>query len=96
MQRRGAIIILGMLAVAKRDVVTERVETLLNVGLGPLGQVSSGRGVDFARHAETRTRHDQADLQLARYTCVALQRLSGSTKKVKGGCGSAGSAMQAS
>jgi hypothetical protein len=26
----------------------------------------------------------QADLTLARYTCVALQRLNGSAKKVKG------------
>lgn len=39
-QRRGAIIILGMLALAKREVVTERVDTLLRVGLGPLGKVS--------------------------------------------------------
>lgn len=38
-QRRGAIIILGMLAVAKRHVVSERVDVLLKVGLGPLGKV---------------------------------------------------------
>jgi hypothetical protein len=38
-QRRGAIIILGMLALARRSVVTERVDTLLRVGLGPLGKV---------------------------------------------------------
>ena len=38
-QRRGAIIILGMLAIAKREIVTERVDTLLKIGLGPLGQV---------------------------------------------------------
>ncbi|KAH7887142.1 non-SMC mitotic condensation complex subunit 1-domain-containing protein [Phlebopus sp. FC_14] len=63
LQRRGAIIILGMLALAKRSVVTERVDTLLKVGLGPLGK---------------------ADLTLARHTCVALQRLNGSAKKVKG------------
>jgi condensin complex subunit 1 len=41
-QRRGAIIILGMLAIAKRDIVTERVDTLLKIGLGPLGQVRCG------------------------------------------------------
>jgi condensin complex subunit 1 len=41
-QRRGAIIILGMLALARRSVVTERVDTLLRVGLGPLGKVGSG------------------------------------------------------
>jgi condensin complex subunit 1 len=33
-QRQGAIIILGMLALARRSVVTERVDTLLKVGLG--------------------------------------------------------------
>ncbi|KAH9858536.1 non-SMC mitotic condensation complex subunit 1-domain-containing protein [Lenzites betulinus] len=62
-QRRGAVIILGMLALAKRNVVADRVETLVKVGLGDLGK---------------------ADLTLARYTCVALQRLNGSAKKVKG------------
>ncbi|OCH87806.1 hypothetical protein OBBRIDRAFT_889536 [Obba rivulosa] len=62
-QRRGAIIILGMLALARRSVVAERVDTLVKVGLGRLGK---------------------ADLTLARYTCVALQRLNGSAKKVKG------------
>jgi hypothetical protein len=38
-QRRGAIVILGMIAVARQKVVTERIDTLLNVGLGPLGKV---------------------------------------------------------
>ncbi|TFY76678.1 hypothetical protein EWM64_g7334 [Hericium alpestre] len=37
-QRRGAIIILGMLALARRSVVADRVETLLKIGLGPLGK----------------------------------------------------------
>jgi len=40
-QRQGAIIILGMLAVAKREVVTEQVENLIRVGLGQHGMVSS-------------------------------------------------------
>ncbi|EUC53540.1 condensin complex subunit 1 [Rhizoctonia solani AG-3 Rhs1AP] len=62
-QRRGAIVILGMIALAKQKVVTDRIDTLLHVGLGPLGK---------------------EDLVLARYTCVALQRVSGSHKKVKG------------
>ncbi|KAI0354000.1 hypothetical protein OH77DRAFT_570986 [Trametes cingulata] len=62
-QRRGAVIILGMLALAKRSVVADRVETLVKVGLGDRGKT---------------------DLTLARYTCVALQRLNGSAKKVKG------------
>lgn len=38
-QRRGAIIILGMLALAKRSIVEEKVETLLKIGLGSLGKV---------------------------------------------------------
>ncbi|KAI0795346.1 non-SMC mitotic condensation complex subunit 1-domain-containing protein [Irpex lacteus] len=62
-QRRGAVIILGMLALARRSVVADRADVLMRIGLGKLGQ---------------------ADLTLARYTCVALQRLSGSAKKVKG------------
>lgn len=62
-QRRGSIIILGMLAIAKRSVVTEKLDLLLGIGLGKLGK---------------------ADLMLARYTCVALQRFSGSAKKIKG------------
>ncbi|KAF8761119.1 Condensin complex subunit [Rhizoctonia solani] len=37
-QRRGAIVVLGMIAVAKPKVVTERIDTLLHVGLGPLGK----------------------------------------------------------
>ncbi|KIM60515.1 hypothetical protein SCLCIDRAFT_1216792 [Scleroderma citrinum Foug A] len=62
-QRRGAIIILGMLALAKRSVVEEKVDVLLQIGLG---------------------KHGKTDLMLARYTCVTLQRLNGSAKKVKG------------
>lgn len=38
-QRRGAIITLGMFALAKRSVVSEKVDVLLRVGLGPLGKV---------------------------------------------------------
>ena len=62
-QRRGAIIVLSMLAVARREIVSENIDTLLKIGLGPLG----------AR-----------DAVLAKYTCVALQRVGGSVKKVKG------------
>jgi condensin complex subunit 1 len=38
-QRRGAIIIIGMLALAKRSVVTDQVDTMLRVGLGKFGKV---------------------------------------------------------
>jgi condensin complex subunit 1 len=39
-QRRGAIMILGMLAAAKPEYVADHVDLLLKVGLGPLGKVS--------------------------------------------------------
>jgi condensin complex subunit 1 len=61
-QRRGAIIILGMLALADPDIVAREVDTLLNIGLGQFGRT---------------------DLELARYTCIALQRLN--IKQKKGG-----------
>jgi condensin complex subunit 1 len=61
-QRRGAIIILGMLALADSDIVTREIDTLLNIGLGHLGR---------------------ADLELARYTCIALQRLNMKHRKGK-------------
>jgi hypothetical protein len=38
-QRQGAIIILGMLALAKRGVLTDHVDVMLKVGLGHLGKV---------------------------------------------------------
>ncbi|BGP24646.1 condensin complex non-SMC subunit Cnd1 [Rhodotorula toruloides] len=62
-QRRGAIIVLGMFAQTKPEVVADHVETLLKIGLGP---------------------HGKQDLVLAKYTCVALGRVGGSVKKVKG------------
>ncbi|GAA6027146.1 hypothetical protein JCM8097_002429 [Rhodosporidiobolus ruineniae] len=62
-QRRGAIIVLGMFAQTRPEVVADHVETLLKIGLGPWGR---------------------ADLVLAKYTCIALGRVGGSVKKVKG------------
>ncbi|KAK9473298.1 armadillo-type protein [Dipodascopsis tothii] len=53
-QRRGAIIVLGMLAVHDNNIVINELETLYNVGLGSFGN---------------------RDFVLARYTCIALQRL---------------------
>ncbi len=42
-QRRGAIVILGMLALAKHNILSEldHVDTMLKVGLGALGRVST-------------------------------------------------------
>jgi len=54
-QRRGAIIVLGMLATASPDIVIGELETMLRIGLGGLGR---------------------KDLQLAKYTCIALRRIS--------------------
>lgn len=62
-QRRGAIIVLGMLAVSKKEIVSDRLDLLLSIGLGPIGS---------------------RDIVLMKYTCVALSRVSGSVKKVKG------------
>ncbi|KAF6822121.1 Condensin complex subunit 1 [Colletotrichum musicola] len=53
-QRRGAIIILGMLATASPEIVVGEMETMLRTGLGA---------------------HGRADLQLAKYTCIALRRI---------------------
>jgi condensin complex subunit 1 len=62
-QRRGAIIVLSMLAIAKKEIVAEHIDTLLGVGLGSLGA---------------------KDVVLAKYSCIALGRVGGSVKKVKG------------
>ncbi|CAO3636786.1 unnamed protein product [Mucor hiemalis] len=61
-QRRGAIIILGMLAKAKTKIVSDKIDVMLKIGLGPLGKT---------------------DLGLAKYTCIALQRLEGTKTKEK-------------
>ena len=54
-QRRGAIIVLGMLALSSPDIVVQEMEACLRIGLGELGR---------------------KDLGLARYTCIALRRMS--------------------
>jgi condensin complex subunit 1 len=54
-QRRGAIIVLGMLALSTPNIIVEEMETCLRIGLGELGR---------------------RDLGLARYTCIALRRMS--------------------
>ncbi|KAI1082545.1 condensin component [Whalleya microplaca] len=61
-QRRGAIIVLGMLATASPEIVVGEMETMLRTGLGALGR---------------------ADLQLAKYTCIALQRLNPTGRQAK-------------
>lgn len=89
-QRRGAIIVLGMFAQTKPEVVADHVETLLKIGLGPLGRVRSSRLLlslfreDNADYPLLLRFRLQADLVLAKYTCIALGRVGGSVKKVKG------------
>lgn len=61
-QRRGAIIVLGMLALAEPDTIVREMETCLRIGLGAIGR---------------------RDLILARYTCIALMRMT-NTKPSKG------------
>lgn len=41
-QRRGAIIVLGMLALADPEIVVKDLETILRIGLGPLGRADLG------------------------------------------------------
>ncbi len=62
-QRRGAIMVLSMLASARKEIASERLDSLLRVGLGPLGA---------------------KDIILAKYTVIALTRVGGTVKKVKG------------
>jgi condensin complex subunit 1 len=61
-QRRGAIIVLGMLATAKPEIVVGEMETMLRIGLGSLGR---------------------SDLQLAKYTCIALRRINPTGRQAK-------------
>lgn len=65
-QRRGAIIVLGMLALADSEVVVKEIETMLRIGLGNLGR---------------------QDLVLAKYTCIALQRMVPSRQSKPGTAG---------
>lgn len=61
-QRRGAIIVLGMLATASPEIVVSDMETMLRTGLGAMGR---------------------SDLQLAKYTCIALRRLNPTGRQAK-------------
>lgn len=61
-QRRGVIVVLGMLAQAEPEIIIKEMGTMLRIGLGPLGQ---------------------ADLGLAKYTCVALRRINPSKRQTK-------------
>lgn len=86
-QRRGAIITLGMFAQPKPEVVADHVETLLKIGLGSLGRVRLPLFLESVKRSlliVSASGCVQADLVLAKYTCIALGRVAGSVKKVKG------------
>ena len=61
-QRKGAIMVLGMLALADPEIVVREMESMLRIGLGSLGR---------------------SDLGLAKYTCIALKRISPSGRQAK-------------
>ncbi|KAF4976484.1 hypothetical protein FZEAL_6850 [Fusarium zealandicum] len=61
-QRRGAIIVLGMLATANPEIVVGEMETMLRTGLGI---------------------HGRNDLQLAKFTCIALRRINPTGRQAK-------------
>ena len=61
-QRRGAIIVLGMLATANPEIVVGEMETMLRTGLGS---------------------HGRSDLQLAKFTCIALRRINPTGRQEK-------------
>ncbi|TFB02917.1 Condensin complex subunit 1 [Trichoderma ghanense] len=61
-QRRGAIIVLGMLASAIPEIAVGEIETMLRTGLGA---------------------HGRNDLQLAKYTCIALRRINPTGRQAK-------------
>lgn len=42
-QRRAAIMVLGMMAIAKKSILEDHVELMLKVGLGKLGRVISNK-----------------------------------------------------
>jgi len=59
-QRRGAIIVLGMLALSDNEIAMKGIDSLLNIGLGAKGK---------------------EDLVLAKYSCIALNRVIPQNKK---------------
>lgn len=63
-QRRGSIIVLGMLALSDNEIAVKGVDALLSIGLGPKGK---------------------QDLVLAKYSCIALNRVVPQDKKRSAG-----------
>lgn len=49
-QRRGAIIVLGMVAAPRPKVVVDNLDKLIAIGLGPIGKVSSVHNLHSVLH----------------------------------------------
>ncbi|KAJ7670359.1 hypothetical protein B0H17DRAFT_1209355 [Mycena rosella] len=84
-QRQGAIIILGMLALAKHGVLTDHVDVMLQVGLGQLGKIdlmlTRHTCVTLQRlHLET---HSGA-IEITPRDICNFPDVNGSAKKIKG------------
>ena len=70
-QRRGAIIVLGMLATAKNDIVLQEMETMLKIGLGSLGRAD----LALARYTCVALRRINPSGRLAKETPVQASKL---------------------
>lgn len=71
-----------MLAAAKPEMISEHIDLLLKVGLGPRGKVSYSQITFWT--CVSMIVCVQSDLVLAKYSCIALRRLGGNQKKIKG------------
>ncbi|KAI9783644.1 MAG: Condensin complex subunit [Candelina submexicana] len=70
-QRRGAIIVLGMLALADPDIVVKEMETMLRIGLGNLGRVD----LSMAKYTCIALRRIMPSSRKAKESSVAIAKL---------------------
>jgi condensin complex subunit 1 len=73
-----------MLAAAKPEIVSEHIDVLMKIGLGQLGKVRWRDSMFGGAYSYANDRPLQSDFVLAKYSCIALRRIGGSQKKVKG------------
>lgn len=70
-QRRGAIIVIGMLAVAEPEIVVRELETVLRIGLGKYGRVDLG----LARYTCSALRHISPSGRHAKDAATTMTKL---------------------
>ncbi|KAL9637315.1 MAG: hypothetical protein Q9164_002277 [Protoblastenia rupestris] len=70
-QRRGAIIVLGMLATADPEIVVKEMGSMLRIGLGPLGR----KDLALAKYTCLALRRMHSTKQQGKETSVALSKL---------------------